>query len=86
MPQSFWHAQMYIIDDNDAVIRMLVKDRSLNLCRVAITHKVYPDWLFERISWDLVDSFRYVRANEQVADFFTDSSFTSAQWNSWMSV
>ena len=45
-------AQMLVLEDNDAVIKMTLKGRSPNMRHVARTHRVDLDWLFERFQTD----------------------------------
>ena len=68
------------MEDNDAVIKMLVKRRSPNMRHVARTQRVDLDWLFERINNDPGISVRYVNTTDQLADILTKGSFTSATW------
>ena len=41
-----------ILEDNDAVIKMCIKERSPSMKHVARTHRVNLDWLFERLNRD----------------------------------
>ena len=45
-------ALLYIFEDNEAVIKMIVKGRSPTMRHVSRTHRVALDWLFDRISLD----------------------------------
>ena len=45
-------AEMIIMEDNDAVVKMCIKGRSPALRHVPRTHRVDLDWLFERILKD----------------------------------
>jgi hypothetical protein len=73
-------AELIIMEDNDAVIKMCIKGRSQNLRHVARTHRVDLDWLFERILKDPAISIKYVNTKQQIADIFTKGSFTEATW------
>ncbi len=44
--------KLFVLEDNDAVIKMTVKQRSPMTRHVSRTHRVDLDWLFERISKD----------------------------------
>ena len=44
--------QLNIFEDNEAVIKMVIKGRSPILRHVSRTHRVAPDWLFDRINFD----------------------------------
>ena len=43
-------AMLYILEDNEAVIKMIIKGRSPTRRHVSRTHRVALDWLFDRIS------------------------------------
>ena len=45
-------ALLYIFEDNEAVIKMIIKGRSATMRHVSRTHRVALDWLFERINLD----------------------------------
>ena len=43
---------LYIFEDNEAVIKMILKGRSPTMRHVPRTHRVALDWLFDRINLD----------------------------------
>ena len=43
---------LYIFEDNEAVIRMIIKVRSPTMRHVSRTHRVALDWVFDRINLD----------------------------------
>ena len=43
-------ALLYVFDDNEAVIKMIMKGRSPTMRHVSRTHRVALDWLFDRIN------------------------------------
>ena len=45
-------AQLYILEDNEAVIKMIIKGGSPTMRHVSRTHRVALDWLFDRINLD----------------------------------
>ena len=45
-------ALLYVFEDNEAVIRMIIKGRSPTMRHVSRTHRVALDWLFDRINLD----------------------------------
>ena len=45
-------AMLKIFEDNEAVIKMIIKGRSLTMRHVSGTHRVALDWLFDRINLD----------------------------------
>ena len=40
-------ALLYVFEDNEAVIKMIIKGRSNTMRNVSRTHRVAPDWLFD---------------------------------------
>ena len=48
-------AFLYIFEDNEAVIKMIIKSRSPTLRLVFRTHTIALDWLFDRINLDTQD-------------------------------
>ena len=59
--------KMYVIEDNDACIKIVLKKRSMALRHVMRTHRVALDWMYE-----LFDSediwLKYINTKWQVAD------------------
>ena len=45
-------ALLYVFEDNEAVIKMIIKGRSPTMRHVTRTHRVALDWLFDRINLD----------------------------------
>ena len=45
-------ALLYAFEDNEAVIKMVIKGRSPTIRHVSRTHRVALDWLFDRINVD----------------------------------
>ena len=45
-------SQLYIFEDHEAVINMIIKGRRPTMRHVSRTHKVALDWLFEAINLD----------------------------------
>ena len=43
-------SQLYIFEDNEAVIKMIIKRRIPTMTHTSRTHRVALDWLFERIN------------------------------------
>ena len=74
-------AQLYIFEDNEAVIKMIIKGRSPTMRHVSRTHRVALDGLFERIILDSKFQIKYVDTKNQLADMLTKSSFTRDEWN-----
>ena len=74
-------AMLYIFEDNEAVIKMIIKGRSPTLRHVSRTHRVALDWLFDRINLDPKIQVRYVDSRNQLADTLTKGHFTRDEWN-----
>ena len=49
---SHQEALLYEFEDNEAVIKMIIKGRSPTMRHVSRTHRVALDWLFDRINLD----------------------------------
>ena len=47
---SHQEALLYVFEDNEAVIKMIMKGRSPTMRHVCRTHRVALDWLFDRIN------------------------------------
>ena len=45
-------SQLYIFEDDEAVIKMIIKGRSPTMRHASRTHRVALDWLFDRINLD----------------------------------
>ena len=43
-------ALLYVFEDNEAVIKMIIQGRSPTMRHVSRTHRVALDWLFDRIN------------------------------------
>ena len=49
---SHQEALLYVFEDNEAVIKMIIKGRRLTMRHVSRTHRVALDWIFDRINLD----------------------------------
>ena len=74
-------ALLYVFEDNEAVIKMIVKGRSPTMRHVSRTHKVAHDWLFDRINLDTKIQIKYIDTKNQLADILTKGNFTRDEWN-----
>ena len=45
-------SKWYIFEDNEAVVKMVIKGCSPTIRHVSRTHRVALDWLFDRINFD----------------------------------
>ena len=57
-------AMMYVFEDNEAVIKMIIKGRSPTMRHVSWTHRVALDWLFDRINLDFSRPATEIRKKE----------------------
>ena len=73
-------SQLYIFEDNEAVIKMIIKGRSPTMRHVSRTHRVALDWLFDRINLDPKVQIKYVESKKQLADILTKGTFTRDGW------
>ena len=74
-------AMLYIFEDNEAVIKMIIKGRSPTMRHVSRTHRVALDWLFDRINLDPKIQIKNVNTKHQLADILTQGDFTRDEWN-----
>ena len=70
-------ALLYIFEDNEAVIKMIIKGRSPTMRHVSRTHRVVLDWLFDRINLDPKIQIKYMDTKNQL----TKGNFTRDEWN-----
>ena len=74
-------ASLYVFEDNEAVIKTIIKGRSPTMRHVSRTHRVALDWLFGRINLDPKIQIRYIDTKHQLADMLTEGNFTRDEWN-----
>ena len=72
---------LYIFEDDEAVIKMIIKGRSPTMRHVSRTHRVALDWLFDRINLDAKIQMKYVESQNQLAYILTKGSFTRGEWH-----
>ena len=78
---SHQEALLNVFEDNEAVIKMIIKGRSLTMRHVSRTHRVALDWLFDRINLDPKIQSKYIDTKNQLADILTKGNFTRDEWN-----
>ena len=83
---SFQEALLYVFEDNDAVIKMIIKERSSTMRHVSRTHRVALDWLFDRINLYSKIQIKYIDTKNQLADILTKGNFTRDEWNHLLSL
>ena len=74
-------ALLYVFEDNEAVIKMIMKGRSPTMRHVSRTHRVALDWLFDRINLDSKIQVKYIDTKNQLADILTKGNITRDEWN-----
>ena len=79
-------ALLYVFEDNEAVIKMIMKGRSPTMRHVSRTHRVALDWLFDRINLDPKIQIKYIDTKNQLADILTKVNFTRDEWNHLLSL
>ena len=78
---SHQEALLYVFEDNEAVIKMIIKGRSPTMRHVSRTHRVALDWLFDRINLDHKVQIKHIDTKNQLADILTKGNFTRDEWN-----
>ena len=81
MHSSRQEASLYVFEDNEAVIKMIIKGRSPTMRNVSRTHRVALDWLFDRINLDSKIQIKYIDTKIQLADMLRKGNFTRDEWN-----
>ena len=79
-------ALLYVFEDNEAVIKRIIKGRSPTMRHVSRTHRVALDWLFDRINLDSKIQIKYIDTKNQLADILTKGNFTRDEWNHLLSL
>ena len=78
---SHQEALLYVFEDNEAVIKMIIKGRSPTMRHVSRKHRVALDWLFDRINLDQKIQIKYIDIKNHLADIMTKGNFTRDEWN-----
>ena len=78
---SQFGAMLYTFEDNEAVIKMIIKGRSPTMRHVSRTHSAARDWLFDRRNLDYQIQIKYVDTKNQFADILTTGNFTRDEGN-----
>ena len=61
-------AMVYVFEDNEAVIKMILKGRSPTMRHVSRIHRVALDWLSDRLNLDPKIQIRHIDTKHQLAD------------------
>ena len=83
---SHQEALLYVFEDNEAVIMMIIKGRRPTTRHVSRTHRVALDWLLHRINLDTKIQIKYIDSKNQLADILTKRNFTRDEWNHLLSL
>ena len=75
------NAFLYMFEDNEAEIKMIIKGRSPTMRHVSRTHRVALDWLFDRINLDSKIQIKYIDTKHQIAETLTTGNFTRDAWS-----
>ena len=78
---SHQEALLYLFEDNEAAIKMIIKGRSPTMRHVSRTHRVALDWFFDRLNLDPKIHIKYIDTKSQLADMLTKGNFTRDEWN-----
>ena len=71
---SHQEAMLYVFEENEVVIKMIIKGRSPTMRHVSRTHRVALDWLFDRINLDPEIQIKYINTKNQLADILKEIS------------
>ena len=74
-------ALLYVFEDNEAVIKLIINGRSPTMRHVSRTHRVALDWLFDRINLNTKIQIKYIDTKKQLADILIKENFTRDEWN-----
>ena len=69
-------ALLKIFEDNEALIKMIIKGRSPTMRHVSRSHRVALDQLFDRINLEPKIQIKYIDTKKQLADILTEGNFT----------
>ena len=70
---------MVILEDNEAVAKIVIKGRSPALRHIHRTHRVNCDWLYEVVQHEGI-LFKYVNTKFQLADILTKAFTKLDDW------
>ena len=78
---SHQEALLYVFEDNEAVIKMIIKGRSPTVRHVSRTHRVALDWFSIESIWTLKFKSNTLTPKNQLADIPIKRNFTRDAWN-----
>ena len=68
---SHQEALLYVFENNEVVIKMIIRGRSPTMRHASRNHRVALDWLFDRINLDPKIHIKYIDTKNQLADILT---------------
>ena len=68
-------ALLYVFENNEPEIKMIMKGRSPTMRHVSRTHRVAFDLFFDRINLDTKIQIKYIDTKNQLADILTKREF-----------
>ena len=74
-------ALLYVFEDNEAVIKMIIKGRSPTMRHVSRTHRVALHWCLIESIWTPKSKSNTLTTKNQLADILTKGNFTRDEWN-----
>ena len=78
---SHQEALLYVFEDNEAVIKMIIKGRSPTMRHISRTHRVALDWLFDSINLDPKIQIKNIDTKNHLANIVTKGNCTRDEWN-----
>ena len=70
-----------LFEDDEAVIKMIIKGLSPTMRHVSRTHRFALDWLFDRINVDPKIQIKCVDTKHQLSGILRKGNFTRDEWN-----
>ena len=78
-------SQLYIFEDNEAVIKMIIQGRCPTMRHVSRTKELLLiGWFFHRIHLEPKIHIKYVDTKNQLADILTKRSFSRDDWHHFL--
>ena len=72
---SSQRASPFIFEDNDAVLKIIIKSRNPTMRHVSRTQRVNLDSMLDRVNLDSGIQIKYVNTSKQIADILIMGSF-----------
>ena len=73
-------ALLHVLEDNEPVIKMIMKGRNPTIRHFSRTYRVACDWLFDRINQDSKIQIKYIDTKKQLADKLTKGNSLHTWW------